>query len=254
MKALVKYITILLILLTTACSRPDNDKLVIATAANMQFAMKELVQKFTSTSGIECEAIFSSSGKLASQIMEGAPFDVFVSADTVYPTTLFNNGFTVEKPEIYAQGKLVLWSMEENITPSIDLLTSDKIKHIAIANPDLAPYGSASIEVLRHFGLYEKIREKLVIGESISQTNQFIISGASEIGFTAKSVVLSTQMSGKGKWIDIDPGLYSPISQGAVIIRDHEKNLDKSRKFIDFLISDEAKDILNNFGYIVDLE
>ena len=147
-------------------------------------------------------------------------------------------------------GKLVLWSIKKGVNPSIDLLTDEKIKHIAIANPKTAPYGQAAVDALNHFDLLEKVEKKLVYGESISQTNQFIISGSAQIGFTAKSVVLSPKITGTGQWAPIDEKSYTPIAQGVVILKKDIPS-ENAEKFYSFLFSDHSKKILENFGYQV---
>lgn len=239
------------IILLSGCREEKESKLTIAVAANMQFAIKELAKTFTDQTNIQCDLIISSSGKLTAQIKEKAPYDVFVSADMKYPTELFNKGFTTDKPEIYGYGKLVMWSVKDNIKPSISLLTAPEIKHIALANPKMAPYGTATLEVLNHYGIYESVKDKLVYGENISQTNQFIISKAAEIGFTSKSVVLSPEMKEKGHWQDIDETTYSPIDQGVVVIKQDNLQQDNARKFYNFLFSNDAKTILEDFGYSI---
>ncbi|PHN01298.1 molybdate ABC transporter substrate-binding protein [Flavilitoribacter nigricans] len=241
-------------LLLLACQPSREDKLTIATAANMQFAMENIIAEFTETTGIACETAISSSGKLTAQIEEGAPFDIFISADMKYPTRLFTEGLSLEEPKVYAYGKLVLWSMIDNLEPSIERLTDPEIHHVALANPKTAPYGAAAVQVLEKYQLQEALQAKMVYGESISQTNQFIISRAAELGFTAKSVVLSPQMKGKGKWKDIDMELYSPIAQGVVILKHRDQNLEAAKQFYDFLFSRQGKDILSEFGYEVGQE
>jgi molybdate transport system substrate-binding protein len=235
----------------TACHQKQKDKLNIAVAANMQFAMKELTRSFTDQTGIKCDLIISSSGQLTAQIKAGAPYDVFVSADMKYPDELFASGYATNKPAVYAYGKLVMWSMINGMKPSIDLLKNPEVNHIALANPKTAPYGTATIEVLKHYGIYENLKDKLVYGESISQTNQFIISKSAEIGFTAKSVVLSPEMKDKGSWIDIDEADYSPIAQGVVVLKHNNVEPANAEKFYNFLFSDKAKDIFTKFGYSV---
>ncbi len=239
-----------LTLFSLGCKKNNTNKIAIATAANMQFAMKELSQAFTKQSGIKCDIIVSSSGKLTAQIKEGAPYDLFVSADMKYPEDLYQSGFTTQKPEIYAYGKLVLWSIEEDLKPNIDQLSDEQIKYIAIANPKTAPYGQAAVDVLNYYNIFEKVENKLVYGESISQTNQFIISGSANVGFTAKSVVLSPKVEGKGQWTAIDENSYTPIAQGVVILKKDNPS-EKAEKFYSFLFSERSKEILENFGYLV---
>ena len=229
----------------------EKPKITIATAANMQFAMAELTKEFTKQTAIECEMVISSSGKLTAQIKEGAPYDIFISANMKYPWEVYHSGLAENKPKIYAYGKLVLWTMVEGIEPSLDLFTDKSIHHIALANPKTAPYGLAATDVLDHHNIYEKVKGKLVFGESISQTNQFINSKAAEIGFTALSVVLSPEMRGKGKWIEMEESTYSPIEQGVVVIK-HDRPTNKiAIKFYEFLFSDKAQKVLTDFGYAI---
>lgn len=248
MKSTIIYSLAIFFLLS--CQSKHSNKLTIATAANVQFAMEELTNAFSQETGIESEIILGSSGKLLAQIKEGAPYDVFVSANMKYPNELYASGFTEQKPQIYAYGKLVLWSMADNIDPSLDLLLSEKVNHVAMANPKTAPYGVAAEQLLTSINLYDQVKDKLVFGESISQTNQFIISGAAEIGFTAMSVVKSPEMEGKGKWIELDNTTYTPIAQGAVTIKKKHNNSDTANQFYAFLFSSRAKEILNKYGYI----
>lgn len=245
------------IMLCFSCHQDARQKLTIATAANMQFAMEALSQSFTDGTGIECEIIIGSSGKLTAQVQQGAPFDIFISADMKYPTALYNSGMTIDTPKVYAYGNLVLWTTVKNIhfnnfENCISLLASDTVRHIALANPKTAPYGEAAIEVLNHYKLFGKVEHKLVFGESIAQTNQFITTQAAEVGFTAKSVVLSPKMSGQGRWAAIDSDIYTPIAQGVVVLKQAKNRLPNAKKFYNYLFSEKAKEILNNFGYDVE--
>ncbi len=215
--------------------------------------MKELTKEFTQEFGVKCEVIISSSGKLTAQIKEGAPYDIFASANMKYPEELFTTGFSIKKPKIYALGKLVLWTMIDTLKPSIKILSNKSIKHIASANPKTAPYGIPSENVLKHYNLFNNLQHKLVYGESIAQTNQFITTMAAEIGFTAKSVVLSPYIKGKGNWIDIDPNSYKPIKQGVVILKNGPGLAKQKELFYKFLFSEKGKHILNKFGYSTDL-
>lgn len=236
----------LLVALTISCSNPTK-QLTIATAANMQFAMNALVQAYEAQTDIDCEIILGSSGKLTAQIREGAPYDLFFSADTKYPEALQASGNTINEPVIYAQGQLVLWSMKKNLLVSLDQLSSDEITHIAMANPKTAPYGLASQEVLQQIHFNKD--SKLVYGESISQVNQFIISGAAELGFTAKSVVLSPPMSDKGNWVSVADSLYAPINQALVVLKNDRAMEDEVKGFIEFVLSEEGQAILQKYGY-----
>ncbi|WP_317169040.1 molybdate ABC transporter substrate-binding protein [Poritiphilus flavus] len=250
---LLKWIPYALVLLLSACgTKRDSSTLTIAAAANTQFAMEEIAALYSEKTGTQHVLVFSSSGKLTAQIMEGAPYDVFVSADMKYPTELFNSGLTQGSPRVYAYGKLVLWSIQESVHPSLAILKDSTVEHIALANPKTAPYGRAADEVLKFYDLYPTTSAKLVFGESISQTNQFITSGAAEIGFTAMSVVLSPKMKGKGSWQALDENSYKPIGQGVVALQSKGETTEGANEFITFLFSKEARGILEKYGYTFD--
>jgi molybdate transport system substrate-binding protein len=231
-----------------------SQKVTVAVAANMQYAMNALKEQFVKETGMSVDVILGSSGKLTQQIEEGAPYDVFVSADTKYPEELYDKKFATAAPKIYAKGLLVLWTARTDIKPSskLQLLTGDDIKKIAIANPKTAPYGVAAEQTLKYYELYDKVQSKLVYGANISQTNQFILTLSADVGFTAKSVVLADEMKGRGTWVAIDEKAYEPISQAAVLLtHGRENNKDAAEKFYTFLYSSSAKDIYQKFGYIV---
>lgn len=231
-----------------SCQTKKKDVLMIATAANMQFAVKELVKNFATETGINCQTVISSSGKLTAQIKAGAPFHVFLSANMKYPNELFRENLTIDTHRIYTYGQLVLWTTKNNIQPNINQLNEANIQHIALANPKTAPYGEAAIQVLKHYDLFEKVEKKLVYGESIAQTNQFITTQAAEIGFTSKSVVQALKLEKQGKWVDISTDFHQPIEQGIVILKN--KNVDQienAKRFQTFLFSEKGQLILKKF-------
>ena len=233
----------------SSCQKMRSDKLTIAVSANMQYAMEELTQEFTDSTGVPCELVIASSGKLTAQIIEGAPFDLFLSADMKYPETIFSKGLAFGEPEVYAYGHLVFWSLaaEQDFTESG--LLSGEVRHIAVANPTTAPYGAAAFELLKAMGIFHQVQQKLVYGESIAQTNQFILSGTAEVGITARSVVSSPAAQGRGYWTEADSSLYQPIAQGLVILKNDPERLDRALAFNAFLRSPAANKILHKFGY-----
>lgn len=229
-----------------------KSKITIAVAADVQYAMNELKAEFTRETGIDVTVIIGSSGQLTAQIKAGAPYDVFISADMKYPQTIYSDKFAVDSPKVYAKGSLVIWTMKKGITfdKRLKTLLGKSINKIAIANPITAPYGAATVEALKYFGIYKQVKDKLIYGESIAPTNQFIYSKAADAGFTAKSVVLSPQMEGKGKWMEIESDSYKCIDQGCVILKyGYNNQKDESIKFYNFLFSKKAKNILSKFGY-----
>ncbi|RKR07874.1 molybdate transport system substrate-binding protein [Maribacter vaceletii] len=242
---------LLFILISSCNSNTSSNGIIIATAANMQPAITEISSSFSKKTGINCKIVVSSSGKLTAQIKEGAPYNVFVSANMKYPREIYSQKLGLTSPKIYGYGKLVLWSAIDSITPSTSLLTNSKIKHIAIANPKTAPYGTAAIEVLEHYNLYDSIASKLVYGESISQTNQFILSKSASIGFTAMSVVLDEKIKKIGKWVALDSTAYSPIAQGVIIINQNIVKNKNATAFYEYLFSKEGQEIVKKYGYSI---
>lgn len=229
-------------------------KITVAAAANMQYTIRELITVFNKTNKTAIDVVLGASGKLTQQILNGAPFDIFISADKEFPQKLASNHFTLEAPKVYAQGLLVVWSVRPTVRPTKDLklLVSPTIKSIAIANPKTAPYGSAAEAILKKYHLYSIVSSKLVSGESITQTSQFIATQNADIGFTAKAIVISAEMKGKGRWVELNPGDYPPIEQAAVLLKHAQGNNEReAKKFYDFLYSAKAKAIYNKFGYIV---
>jgi len=225
----------------------------VAVAANAQFVTQALKTSFEKKSRAKIELIVSSSGKLTAQITHGAPYDIFLSADMKYPENLYKAGYTLNKPQIYAYGSLVLWSLGDiNMKEGPDVLKSSSVRTIAVANPATAPYGIAAIQVLKKSGIYDAVKDKIVYGESIAQVNQYLLTGVADIAFTAKSVVKAPRLAHKGNWIELVDTLYSPIRQGAVILK-HAKdnNLQAVKDFYQFLSDPEGKSIFKSYGYSV---
>ncbi len=223
----------------------------VAVAANAQFVMEALRKAFKAESGTDLEPIVSSSGKLTAQIRNGAPYEVFLSADTKYPDELHKAGFAAEAPRVYAYGVLVLWSGQKRaLPPNLQFLSGTDIAKIAVANPKLAPYGEAAVQALSYYKLYPRIARKLVFGESIAQVNQYVLSGAAPLGFTAKSVVLDSAAAGKGAWVEVDRKAYQPIAQSVVLLKKGQSA--GARQFYEFLSGAKAKAIFRKYGYLTE--
>lgn len=222
----------------------------VAVAANAQFVVEQLKAAFQKKTGTPVELIVSSSGKLTTQIQQGAPYDVFLSADMEYPQTLHKAGLTTAAPVVYAHGSLVLWTLGDlPLTADLKILSNPTVRHIAIANPATAPYGKAAVSFLTHIKrLTPPVKAKIVYGESIAQVNQYVLTGAAEIGFTAKSVVLDPILTKRGHWIDLPTTGYSPIAQGVVVLK-RTGQPKAARQFVQFLRSPDARRILQQFGY-----
>ncbi len=224
----------------------------VAVAANVSYAMPKLIKEFYKKyPNIKVQVLLGSSGKLTAQIKEGAPFEVFLSANMKYPEYLYKNAIATTKPIVYAKGGLALLSSrKKDFSKGIMLLKEKYINKIAIANPKTAPYGKAAIEALKKVGLYKKIKRKLVYAQSVSQAVVYSIIAA-DIGFVAKSSLYSKKMQKYKKginWIEINQKLYTPIKQGIVLLGNPTK---EAREFYDFILSKSAKKIFKDFGYMV---
>jgi molybdate transport system substrate-binding protein len=223
----------------------------VAVAANLQSVIKVLQNDFNKRTGINIEPIIGASGNLSAQIRNGAPFDVFLSADMNFSEALFKDGLAAGKPVVYATGVLIIASNSNiKLNEWEKLLTGTAINKIAIANPATAPYGKAAKEALMRKGLFNQLEPKIVIGESISQVNLYISTGAAEVGFTTQSFVKDAAGKTKIYYKVIDPKLYSPIEQGLVVLKHGEGN-PAAEKFYKYLLSRPAKAIFKAYGYLV---
>jgi len=242
---------VVIALLAVSCSRKTKtDSLNIALAANMQFAMDSIADVYEQKEGVELVLSSNSSGMLANQIMEGAPFDVFLSANKSYADKLIEGGFA-KSAEIYAHGRLVLvYESLDSLTSVDQVLKSNEIQRIGVANKITAPYGIASNELLSHLNS-EEINSKVIYGESVGQVNQYITTGAVDASLTSNSFI--TKFKDDYNYLMIDSNDYTPISQTACSLTHglEEKSILVSN-FVAFLDSDECKEILTYFGYIVD--
>ena len=224
----------------------------IALAANVSYAMPSLKAAFAKYHpDTHIQITVSGSGKLATQIRSGAPYDLFLSANMAYPQALFESGLSAQKPVVYAQGALAyLSNAPRDFSQGIKLLLSPAIHTIAVANPKTAPYGKAAFEALEKAGLLSRLRPKLVFGESIAQTVAYA-THAVDIGLVAKSALFAPQMQHYKQgihWADVDPALYSPIDQGMILLKS-SPNKREAEAFYDFLLSQEARAIFTRFGY-----
>lgn len=231
---------------------PGNRDLAIAVASNVRFPVTEIKTNFEKETGNQVELIVGSSGKLAAQVEQGAPFDIFISADKKYPRYLHSRKLTANDPMVYAYGKLVLWSLKKDLKgdKAEKILRSANLKKVALPNPETAPYGEVAVEWLKNRGLYRNLREKLVFGENVSQTNHFILSKSVDAGITAKASIYAVEKRKRGDWLEPDPGDYPDIAQAAVIlVHGKEHNPNVSEAFFRYLYSPEAARVLKNYDY-----
>ena len=221
----------------------------IAAAADLRYAMDEIVKDFKKTnSGANVEVIYGSSGNAFTQISNGAPFDLYFSADILYPKKLKEAGLTLSDPKLYAIGRIVLWSASLNVSKGLSVLADKPNIKIATANPEHAPYGQRSIEALKFYRVYEKVEKQLIFGENISQAAQFCLSGNAEAGLIALSLVLSPSMSNQGKYFLIDEKAHRPLEQAYVILN-HAKGNKAAFAFSEFISKPAARLIFEKYGF-----
>lgn len=232
-----------------AASLANAAPVQVAVAANVQYAFADIAASFSRDTGIAVQPSFASSGKFATQVMNGAPFELFLSADNEFPQKLAQAGFTLQAPKSYALGALVLWSKDPqfNTKQWQQWLAASRGK-IAIANPRTAPYGSEALRVLDYYRLSASVTPRLVSGDNIAQAAQFVDSGAAQAGFVAKALVLAPQMKDVGRWVDIPAASHQPIVQDMVLLKPAAANPD-ARKLFDYLSGPAARQILQRYGY-----
>ncbi|UOA10285.1 molybdate ABC transporter substrate-binding protein [Methylobacter sp. S3L5C] len=223
---------------------------LVAVAANFSKPMTEIAAEFEKATGHSAHLSFGSSGKFVSQLENGGPFEILLSADEKGPQKLEQDGFTVPNSRfVYAQGRLILWSAKPGyIDDQGKILTTGNFKHLALADPKLAPYGAAAVEVLKNQGLFEKLQPLFVQGENIAQTYQFISTANAELGFIALSQVIENGKITNGSgWIIPDNG-HTPIRQGAVLMKKGAEN-PAAPALLNYLKSAPALAIIKKYGY-----
>jgi len=226
--------------------------LTIAAAADLKFAMEEIVTAFRKAHPDDkVDVIFGSSGKFNTQIQQGAPFDLYFSADIAFPRTLAEQGLAAGPVKPYAIGRIVLWSnVRDASTMTLKDLTNPAIGKIAIANPQHAPYGKRAEEALRSVGIWDQLQDRLVRGENIAQTAQFVQTGNAEVGIIALSLALNPALAKEGGYHLIDDRLHEPLEQGFIITRRAADN-PLAAAFADFMGKTEARAIMIHYGFVL---
>ncbi len=221
----------------------------MAVAANAAEAVETLAAEFERESGHRVTVTVGSTGKLYAQILHGAPFDVFLAADQERPRLLVEEGIAVEdSQQTYAIGRLVLWSPDPAVPVNADTLRDGSFRRLAIANPDLAPYGAAARETLRELGLWESLRPKIVLGENVGQAFAMAASGNAELGFVSLASVLSPRHGREGSYWEIPEHLHTRIRQDSVLL-DRARDNPAARDFHEFLETPAALKIIESFGF-----
>jgi molybdate transport system substrate-binding protein len=249
---------VLALFLLLAGSLATAQEITVAAAADMSAALPDLVAAYTKKSGQTVNLSFGASGNLTNQIRNGAPFDIFFSADEQYPQQLIAEGLAVKDTLYrYAVGRLVLWVPNDSPLDlsklGIQALLDPAVKKISIANPATAPYGRAAEAALRHFGIYDQVSSRLVQGESVSQAAQFVESGNAQAGLIALSHALAPAMKNKGRYWTVPLDAYPTLNQAAVVIS-RSKQQDAAHKFLEFLHTPEATSLLAGYGFTLSAE
>ncbi len=237
----------------------ENKELSIAAAANLSDTMNILTKKYSSNhKNLQINIIVNSSGKLYNQIINHAPFDIFLSADMNYPMQIYKKGLALDKPVVYIEGILMIYSKKERyLFSGIEKLKDDNIKYISIANPKLAPYGAAAVEAFSNYYGEDYLelpflKDKFIYARNVSQAIQYVLLETADICLTSKSLLYQDKLSSisiEGKnWIEVNKDLYSPIKQGMVILK-NGKNREEVSDFYNYILSDEAKNIFKLRGY-----
>jgi molybdate transport system substrate-binding protein len=240
--------------LLLACRFAAAQGLTVAAASDLQSALPALASQFEKETGQQVRLIFGSSGNFFTQAQNGAPFDVFLSADIDYPRRLEESG-QAERGSLYeyATGHIVLWTRTDSgidLRRGLIVLSDARVRRVAIANPEHAPYGRAAVAALRHEGLYERVRQKLVLGENISQAAQFAQSGSADVGVVALSLARSPALRSSGTYVEVPESWYPPIEQAAVVLASSRQKA-LARQFIDYLKTPESVRTLQSYGFAV---
>jgi molybdate transport system substrate-binding protein len=242
---MMKWISNLLLGLLCLPAAPAQTPLRVAAAADLEPLLPPIIEQFRRATGIQVEATYQASAMLTTQIQNGAPFDLFFSADMGYPKRLIDAGVAdaagssdSSTPILYAKGTLVLWTRKDSPLPppSLDLLRNSALKRLAIANPDRAPYGRAAVAALTSLKLYDELKPRIVTAENIAQTAQFVDSGNADAGLISLTSALTPRLASSGNYFVIPRDLYPPIEQGAVIVSRTTQRA-AAHKLLDYLLS-----------------
>lgn len=229
-----------------------GEKITIAAAADLKFALDEVVVLFNKAHPAgQVETIYGSSGKFQTQIRQGAPFDLYFSADIAYPRALKDEGFAGSEVQPYAVGRIVLWSPSRDASKmTLAGLADPAIRKIAIANPRHAPYGKRAEEALKAAGVWEKVEARLVYGENVAQAAQFVQTGNAQIGIVALSLALSPELAKQGGYALIPDKLHQPLEQGFIITKRAVAN-PLAQAFARFIAGQEARAIMTRYGFML---
>jgi len=246
-----RALLLIVLMALSLASAARAQEIRVAAAADLKFAMQDIAAQFEKQSGTKVDVTYGSSGNFFSQLQNGAPFDLFFSADMDYPRQLITadaaDGATLYQ---YAIGKLVLWVPADSPLDvehkGMQILLDPSVKKISIANPQHAPYGRAAAAALKHYGLYDQLSDRLVLGENISQAAQFVESGNAQAGFVALAHASAPAMKGKGKYWEVPAEAYPPLAQGVVVLS-HSQHKHEAAAFAEYV--KESGDLLRKYGF-----
>jgi molybdate transport system substrate-binding protein len=257
MKWILCWGLVSLFVLTSTIGRAQSKKgkkeISVAAAADLSAVMHEVAKVYEKQNGVIVKLSFGASGALTQQIENGAPFDVFFSADMDYPKQLISNG-DAEDASLYryAIGKLVLWVPADSPLDvehrGLNVLTEPQVKKIALANPQHAPYGRAAVAAMKHVGLYDQVSDRLVMGENVSQAAQFVESGNAQVGFVALSFAAAPAMQKKAKYWQIPTEAYPALEQGVVVLS-HSRHKKDAAAFVEYMKTKAAAAVLQKYGF-----
>jgi molybdate transport system substrate-binding protein len=250
----MKALIIALLFVAVGIQACSGQEITVAAAADLQFAMQDIASKFQKATGKSVKITYGSSGNFFQQLQNGAPFDMFFSANVDYARKLDSAGL-VEPGSLYqyATGKIVLWvpkASKLDLSAGLPALLDPSISKIAIANPEHAPYGQAAVAALKKENIYDKIAGKLVLGENISQAASFVVSGAADAGIVALSLAVSPNMKDKGRYVEVPTSEYPPIEQACVILK-AVKDRETARAFLKFIKTPAAAETFRSYGFAV---
>ena len=252
-RGLVAVCLLLAAISGSAQEKKSAPELVVAAAADLSSALQEISDGYEKKTGVKVKLSFGASGALTQQIQNGAPFDIFFSADMDYPRQLIAAG-AADSATLYqyAVGKLVLWVPEDSPLDvehkGIQILLDPSVKKISIANPQHAPYGRAAAAALKHYGLFDQVADRLVLGENISQAAQFVESGNAGAGFVALAHAAAPSMKGKGKYWEVPAEAYPQLAQGVVVLS-HSEHKKEAAEFLEYFKTKETGDLLRKYGF-----
>jgi molybdate transport system substrate-binding protein len=234
----------------------SKQTLTVAAASDLKFALDELVKEFRAKHpGTDVQVTYGSSGNFLAQISNGAPFDVFLSADVAYPRELARQGLVSEDGVFpYAVGRLVVWVPKESPlqveTLGVKALLEPAARRIAIANPQHAPYGRAAEAALKNLGVHDAVKDKLVLGENIAQTAQFVQSGSADVGLIALALALAPTLKQEGRYWEVPLDAYPSLEQGGAILK-QARDVELAKQFRDYLLGTEGKALLKRYGFFL---